>query len=1031
MPRELPNRPDLDMVRQLRGELLAHTTGEDLILQSGTIRVSNVPVFQDREGQLCQAVRLRYTPASVAGVVVRISAAGYRIDEVGLAGDVEESAFLFIPEVHAETVFEVEAESAGQSASVDFAVVPQRKWTIHLVHQSHYDIGYTDPQVVVLASQLAYIDDALELATVTDDWPDESQFRWTIEANWPLRHWLRNRSSSASAELVRRINEGRIEVNALPFSMHTEAYSFDELARQLAFAQKLRDDLGIRITTAMQTDVPGATIGLSTLLTDAGIEFLAVAHNYAGRSIPHLLDGQELTRPFRWQAPDGDSLMVWYTDTLNGNAYMEAMSIGFGNDIDQVELSLPEYLNAISQRNYPFGHTENPQVTNTVWNLEDTRGGYPHDILHLRVQGAWADNAPSSVRPATIIRDWNAKFAWPRLISSTNSAFHADAEARIGDSLATFGGDWTDWWADGIGSGAVPLGRNRASQAGIRTGQTLNAVAQALGEPASPDFAGEVETAYEEMALFDEHTWGASNPWNQSIDKADSGEYQWFRKSGFAYTAEERVDNLVRGGIERMAVLIPKRGEGEPIAVFNPNSWERTDLARVFVPVHVMPTTAPTLIDESTGEPVPFVIEHQEHSRYRPIGQWLVFLARDVPATGYRRYHLVSSVATPGDVAADPARSSLETDEVSLTLDLECGTIASLRHVPSGHEVVDSTAPFGFNAYIHDRYATAPGFNHLSSRLHRAGPWLLGARGTGSLGIVTGRESNPVFERIRFRQTAQGASWIETTITAPYGVPRVHVANRLLKPSTMEKESVYFAFPFAGDNPAISFELPGGVAGPDSPHVPGSAQHFRAIAHWATSEAAGQPVVAWATTQAPLVQVGNILLPYAPFPESVGVSHPGTIYSWALNNIWDTNFPAHQGGEMAFDYTIAIGGDNAAGVGRDTGAAASQPLVGIYPRRYQQGVALPPSGSILTIDEARVEITHLSPGVDGTLIAWVESHATEPVTVRLESELLPIATAETTSFLGTGRESIRLDNGGASFSINPGAIIQVRLTLRR
>ena len=89
-----------------------------------------------------------------------------------------------------------------------------------------------------------------------------------------------------------------------------------------------------------------------------------------------------------------------------------------------------------------------------------------------------------------------------------------------------------------------------------------------------------------------------------------------------------------------------------------------------------------------------------------------------------------------------------------------------------------------------------------------------------------------MYERIRFRQTAQGATWIETTITAPYGVPRVHIANRLSKPSTMEKESVNFAFPFAGDDPAISFELPGGVAGPASPHVPGSAQHFRAIAQF-------------------------------------------------------------------------------------------------------------------------------------------------------------------------------------------------------
>ena len=47
--------------------------------------------------------------------------------------------------------------------------------------------------------------------------------------------------------------------------------------------------------------------------------------------------------------------------------------------------------------------------------------------------------------------------------------------------------------------------------------------------------------------------------------------------------------------------------------------------------------------------------------------------------------------------------------------------------------------------------------------------------------------------------------------------------------------------------------------------------------------------------------------------------HPATIYSWALNNIWDTNFPPEQGGEMTFSYKIAIGSD-AAALGSDTGA---------------------------------------------------------------------------------------------------------------
>ena len=31
--------------------------------------------------------------------------------------------------------------------SIDFTLLPQRRWSIHLVHHSHFDFGYTDQPV--------------------------------------------------------------------------------------------------------------------------------------------------------------------------------------------------------------------------------------------------------------------------------------------------------------------------------------------------------------------------------------------------------------------------------------------------------------------------------------------------------------------------------------------------------------------------------------------------------------------------------------------------------------------------------------------------------------------------------------------------------------------------------------------------------------------------------------------------------------------------------------------------------------------
>ena len=247
----------------------------------------------------------------------------------------------------------LEAEAGGTRHELALELRPQRHWEVFLCHQSHLDIGYTDPQDRVLAHHLQYLDSVLELAESTDDWPEDARFRWNIEATWPLEAWLAARPRAACEELLARARQGRIEVCALPFSMHTEAYSIDELARGLRFADSLREQ-GVPVVTAMQTDVPGAVAALPALLADAGVRYLAVAHNYAGRSVPYLHGGQRLGRPFWWQAPGGRRVLVWYTDSPHGVAYMEGNLVGLAESADVAAELLPEYLAALASQPYPY-----------------------------------------------------------------------------------------------------------------------------------------------------------------------------------------------------------------------------------------------------------------------------------------------------------------------------------------------------------------------------------------------------------------------------------------------------------------------------------------------------------------------------------------------------------------------------------------------------------------------------------------------------------------------------------------------------
>ncbi len=68
-----------------------------------------------------------------------------------------------------------------------------RRWTVHLIHHSHLDIGYTDPQPIVLANQASFLDSALDLVAATDDRADDARFRWCAESLWPVQRWAASR----------------------------------------------------------------------------------------------------------------------------------------------------------------------------------------------------------------------------------------------------------------------------------------------------------------------------------------------------------------------------------------------------------------------------------------------------------------------------------------------------------------------------------------------------------------------------------------------------------------------------------------------------------------------------------------------------------------------------------------------------------------------------------------------------------------------------------------------------------------------
>jgi len=969
-------------------------------------------------------------PLSPGDVVVRTAGSAVTAESAAApAGSVR----LLVPAADTAIPVEVAVPSLGDG-TVAAVLTPVRDWTIHLVHHSHLDIGYTDPQGTVLNEHMAFLDSCLDLVRATRDWPDDARFRWAVESLWSFEQWERARPAHRVAEFLDHVRAGQIELTAMPFNLHTDMCSTDELHELLRLARRVRDRHGIRFTTAMQTDVPGSVAGLPDVLSSFGVRYLSVAHNWAGRSVPHLVGGQHLPRLFRWQAPSGASVLVWMTDSPHGLAYMEGPVLGFDTSYDVVDDLLPPYLTSLSTHGYPF----DPGMFG--WHGPDVvdREPYPWDLLHLRVQGHFGDNAPPRLVMSETVRRWNDQWLFPHLRMSRNEDFFRDAEDRVGDRIRTFEGDWGDWWVEGVGSGARPVAMTRHAQATLPRAQTLSAIAGITARAAVPDEAELSDTVYRSAALFDEHTWGASDPWTDGDSGTGSGEQQWHWKYAHGLRAAEDADAFLAHASAQLGSVLPSTGSALLTGwAVNTVAYPRSAVVSLFVAESRVPLDIPLEVrDARTGQPLPVHQRSQQNPSHRDAGRFLDVAVRDVPAVGMCRLDVIRAAGSPPSPAGDPAPPpgvagvTMDNGRVRVEVDLTRACIASITDLGTGRQVVAAEPTVGFNGYVYDRYGTAGGFNHLANKTSTDDELgLLGSRATGRPAALVSREVTPVSESLTYEFGADGVRWVRVTLTLARDSRVLTIENRLSKPATMAKESAYFAFPFAVEHPTVRWEITGAVTGDGIDHVPGAPQHMRAVRNWVTFTGR-DGAVAWVTAEAPLVQPETIALPYAPFPASTRPREHGTLYSWVHNNLWDTNFPSQQGFEASFRYAVAVGqpGEDAACLGPATAADLVTPVAGVVSTSHT--VDGPVERSLLSIGDGRIRVVSVTSDREDpdAVLVRLQSSADETVATTIDARF-PVAGAQETTYLGDTLRELAPTGGAVPVTVPRFGVTAVRIRL--
>ncbi len=694
----------------------------------------------------------------------------------------------------------LEAPAAVEAAAVanpgklgrPLAPKPAKIEQVIVVFKTHFDIGYTDMASNVVARyRTTMIDKALEVVDQNRDLPPAQQFAWTVPG-WPMHQILDwpEQTPERKRRVEQALKDGRFVVHALPFSTHTEMYEPEDIVRGLGHSSRVMRSLGLPLSRdAKMTDVPCHTWIMPTLLRHAGVEFLHIGCNSACSSprVPAL---------FWWEGPDGSRLLTYYS------------AGGYGSGLT-------------------------PPT------------GWPYKTW-LALIHTGDNHGPPTPGEVKKLLDQAAKQLPGVKVRIGRLSDFADAILAEKAKLPVVRGDMPDTWIHGpmCDPAGAKLARN--TRPAIAACEALAAQLDAWGVQ-RPGTAAIIAAAYEKSLLYSEHTWGGALYWITpygkdtkwgygDVWKAEraAGRFRRLEDSWAEHTAYiEAARDLAMPALEKNLQALAQNvgADGKRFVVYNPLPWKRDGV------VSVKSDAAFAAVKPTDG-----VDALPVESR----GGELRFVARDVPAMGYRTYVSVKAELPPSRLAGDAKSATIESPFFKAVLDPAHGAIRSLTDKRTGRELVDANAPHGFGQYLYERFDANNTADFVNSYLKIKATWAASELGKPNLPPATEapyRAASPANCTLSVESTPVS---ITATMRAAAGPNLPHaVTTRLIlyadepfadlevtlhdKAADPWPEAGWICLPFKVESPRFRLGRPGSIIDPARDIIAGANHNLFSI----------------------------------------------------------------------------------------------------------------------------------------------------------------------------------------------------------
>lgn len=755
-----------------------------------------------------------------------------------------------------------------------------------VLHHSHLDVGYTHAQPILLELQKKYIDQALQLCELTEDWDEANKFRWTCESSYPVLQWLEKADNKQVEKLGRYLQNGQMSISA-SFIHTTPLVTAEQTARMLQPIKELRSRFGIEIKTAIHHDVNGQPWPYCQQLIDAGVEFFIMGINIHMGAVP-------FTRPnaFHWEAPDRRKLL-----TFNGEHYSLFSQICGVNAKNTAIMAqgLAPYLQKIES---------NPD--------------YPFDFIYLTATNLpLYDNNPPDQELAALIKQWNGESREQRISFVTPEQLYARV-SKHADQLPTHAGDWTDYWNFGSGSSAKETKLNRRTKQGMKAAELLEAF---QGET-DQGYSAIKRQAWEQIHLFDEHTWGAFNaiadPNHVNVD------IQWAHKAHYAYQGNSLTGYLLGSQLEKLAENPLQADDPEGVLLVNYSSAPIVHDLRI-------PSSFRAPGRHLSADRMRQVLMNNDRiaagESYGVI-ELLPFSWRKIPFDRLRSAEPASNMdAFPGSKEKwnDPFSAMNQGYEIKvldgriespyhrLDFDPVRGRIISLYDKQNDWETLDLSSPWTLFQYVQETIDTTIAENSRQTIFSR-----VVEKGNNSISCwnnnwpavrrTYSRLMNCSIERGANDATlvllwdAPGLETLEQRFTLFNYRPDIEIKVSYIKKDITTPEGTYFAIPLNLGSWRCLYDTAGQLVELDEQQLPGVCRDFVTVDK-SVSLFDGDHGITLVCPDAPLVQIGDFN--FGREHKQIDRSAKPLLLAWPMNNYWETNFRARQPGFNSFTYLLS------------------------------------------------------------------------------------------------------------------------------